>query len=341
MASRLPVVHLYTYLAAPLQESLHKLCPGMAVVKVVGSNFDTYGLLPSAPTPEDVAALQEAEILVADPNLMPPLMHKLPQLKWVQSTWAGVDSMLKHLDKTKPLPSYTLTRFGGVFGPAMAEYVISNIVNRERRAQKQWENQRNGVWDRAGDIHNYRPLTMLSVGILGVGDIGKDIARYCKTFGMTVWGVVRRELSQDKRSPYVDHYRKFSELPEVLQKCDYICCVLPSTAETKGLLNGNILESCKEKKSVFINIGRGDVISEETIVNAIQSGWISHAILDVFETEPLPATSQLWKMPQVTITPHVSAVSIPSQVAEMFYDNYQRYVKGEELKYIINLENGY
>ncbi|XP_066300680.1 glyoxylate/hydroxypyruvate reductase A-like [Branchiostoma lanceolatum] len=337
MASRLPVVHLYTYMAEPLQECLLKLCPGMTV-KVVGSNFDS--LVPSDPAPEHVAALQEAEVLLMDPNLMPPLMYQLPRLKWMQSTWAGVDS-IKHLDKTKPIPNYTLTRFGGVFGPAMAEYVISHIVNTERRAQKQWENKTKGLWDRSGGIHEYRPLEMLSVGILGVGDIGKEIARCCKTFGMTVWGMVRRELSQDKRSPYVDHYRKFSELPEIMQKCDYICNVLPSTAETRGLLNGHILESCKEKKSVFINVGRGDVISEETIVNAIQSGWISHAILDVFETEPLPAISPLWKMPQVTITPHVAAVSIPSQVAEMFYDNYQRYTKGEELKYIVNLENGY
>ncbi|XP_035658158.1 glyoxylate/hydroxypyruvate reductase A-like [Branchiostoma floridae] len=338
MASRLPVVHLYTCMAETVQELLHKLCPEMTV-KVVGSNFDT--LLPSDPTPEHVAALQEAEILLMDPNLMPPLMYQLPRLKWMQSTWAGVDAMFKHLDKTKPLPSYTLTRFGGVFGPAMAEYVISHIVNTERRAHKQWENQAKGLWERSGDIHNYRPLTMLSVGILGVGDIGKEIARCCKTFGMTVWGMVRRELSEDKRSPYVDHYRKFSELSELLQKCDYICNVLPSTAETKGLLNGNILKSCKEKKSVFINVGRGDVISEETIVNAIQSGWISHAILDVFETEPLPTSSLLWKMPQVTITPHVSAVSIPSQVTDMFYENYQRYLKGEELKYVVNLESGY
>lgn len=162
----------------------------------------------------------------------------------------------------------------------------------------------------------YRLMSQLSIGILGLGDIGKEIARVCKALGMTVWGVARRE-KQTKLS-YVDYYRTLDFLPEVLQSCDYFCNVLPSTSSTYHLLSGNTLESGKEKKPVFINVGRGDIIDEASLVNAIQKGWISGAILDVFEKEPLPKDSALWDMPQVTITPHYAAVTFPYQVLYVY-----------------------
>ena len=155
-------------------------------------------------------------------------------------------------------------------------------------------------------------MTDLSVGILGLGDIGKEIARVCKALGMTVWAVGRRQ--RQEKPPNVDQYRTLEFLPEVLQSCDYFCNVLPSTSVTYHLLSGNALECCSEKKPVFINIGRGDVIDETSLVNALQKGWISGAILDVFEKEPLPKDSPLWDMPQVTITPHYAAVPSSFQV---------------------------
>jgi phosphoglycerate dehydrogenase-like enzyme len=93
-----------------------------------------------------------------------------------------------------------------------------------------------------------------------------------------------------------------SDLPDLLQNCDYIINVLPSTPDTIGLLNGDMLKHCAQKQSVFINIGRGTVIKEKDLVNALSRGWLSAAILDVFETEPLPPSSVLWTMPQVKYT---------------------------------------
>ena len=158
----------------------------------------------------------------------------------------------------------------------------------------------------------YRLLSELSIGILGLGDIGKEIARACKALGMRVWGVGRQE--KQEKNPNVDHYRTLKCLPEVLQSCDYFCNVLPDTSATRNLLSGNTLECGKEKSPVFINLGRGNVIDEASLVNALQKGWISGAILDVFENEPLPKESPLWDMPQVTITPHNAAVTYPYQV---------------------------
>ena len=157
-------------------------------------------------------------------------------------------------------------------------------------------------------------MPQLSIGILGRGDIGKAVAKACKALGMKVWGIGRRERSADVPS-FVDHYTTASSLPEVLQSCNYICNILPSTPATKHLLSGNVLESCKDNHPVLINVGRGDVIDEKSLVQALNQGWISGAILDVFEVEPLPKESVLWNMQQVVITPHVSALSFPHEVS--------------------------
>ena len=165
----------------------------------------------------------------------------------------------------------------------------------------------------------YRVMPKLTIGILGLGDIGQNLAKACKALSMTVWGVGRRDKSD--RQEFVDHYTTLSRLPEVLQSCDYVCNILPSTPATKHLLSGNVLESGKDKHPVFINIGRGNVIDEQSLIHALNEGWISGAILDVFEVEPLPKTSALWKMPQVVITPHVATGSFPEEASPHFRHN--------------------
>ena len=155
-------------------------------------------------------------------------------------------------------------------------------------------------------------MSELSLGILGLGNIGSHVARVCKGLGMTIWGVGRRERQQIP--DYIDHYRTMSSLPEVLQSCDYVCNVLPSTPDTRNLLSRDVLRNCKNKNSVFINIGRGDIIDEKSLVRALKQNWISGAILDVFESEPLSTCSELWDMPQVTVSPHCSGLGDQKEV---------------------------
>ena len=114
--------------------------------------------------------------------------------------------------------------------------------------------------------------------------------------------------------PYVDESFGVENLSECLKQCDYLCNVLPSTPSTKGMLSGSVLESCKERKTVLINVGRGDVIRDEEILQALNNEWISGAILDVFEKEPLPKDSALWTHPNITITPHVAGLPAPNKV---------------------------
>ncbi|KAJ8917478.1 hypothetical protein NQ315_005525 [Exocentrus adspersus] len=143
--------------------------------------------------------------------------------------------------------------------------------------------------------------------------------------GARILGYGRRDTIDMTKNKHISQYFSGHNLPQLLQNCDYIVSILPNTNDTRGLLNGNILENCKEKGTVFVNIGRGTVISEESLVSALQKKWISGAILDVFDVEPLRKESPLWKMENVFISPHVSGSSRAKDIAEQFKENLKYY----------------
>ncbi|KAK3602936.1 hypothetical protein CHS0354_039355 [Potamilus streckersoni] len=283
---------------------------------------------------------ENAEILLADVPVIADIMYTNKRLTWAQSTWAGIDAMQKHLDPNKAVPSFQLTRTGGAFSRLMSEYVLGYIIARERHILEVFQEQQKRNWTNA-EFKMYRPLSQLRIGILGVGEIGKEIARSCKTFGMSVWGLTRTRPIGEKMCSAVDIYKSEEELPELLQSCDYICNVLPSTKDTQNLLSGDTLSRCQEKRGIFINIGRGTVIDDASLVNALRKNWIGGAVLDVFNNEPLPADSPLWSLPNVIITPHISGTSMPQPVAETFAANYTLYKEGKPLEFLYSWEHGY
>lgn len=131
-----------------------------------------------------------------------------------------------------------------------------------------------------------------------------------------------------------DNFLKFFE------NVDYIVNTLPSTKQTKGLLSGKVLKSCKNSP-VLINVGRGNVIDEKSILNSLENKWISKAILDVFEIEPLPKESLLWKHPDVIVTPHIAARTFAKDISKLFIENMERYMNEQELKYQVDFKRGY
>ncbi|KAL6425461.1 hypothetical protein ACFW04_009561 [Cataglyphis niger] len=292
-----------------------------------------------SPEQADVLSkLDTAEILVADCDLLIPYANKLTSVKWIQSTWAGLEKFIPFVQNTQK--NYILTRFSGeLFGLAMSEYVIAQIVNFERDQRQQYENQRLAVWKENGKLKNHRLIRDLTIGILGLGTIGKIVAEKLKLFGATIWGMTRS--IPKKKLSYVDEYKTVDGLQDILKNCDYIINILPSTRNTDGLLNGTVLQHCKAKNSVFINIGRGSIIREADLINALEQKWISAAILDVFEKEPLPKESKLWNFSQVTISPHISGVTVAHDVAEQFAANYARYMQGESMLNIFDFNKGY
>uniref|UniRef100_A0A131XYI2 Putative glyoxylate/hydroxypyruvate reduct n=1 Tax=Ixodes ricinus TaxID=34613 RepID=A0A131XYI2_IXORI len=277
--------------------------------------------------PEVVQRLQSAEILITDTHILKDILYKLPNMKWVQLTSAGVDNLLPHLDRRKPPPTYTIAR-ASCFGILMAEYVVAGIINIERGLYSYYDLQKKKEWFDQASLQ-FRTLSDLTVGILGAGVIGQEIASTLKRFGTAVHGLARRRRSLEEltRSSFEMIH---SELSELLKYSDYIVNALPSTPNTTGMLNGEVLKNCR-KKPVLINIGRGTIISEESIIEALNNGWISGAILDVFATEPLPVDSPLWSQPNVIITPHMSGPSRPHEIVKSFMQNFENFTRGDPL----------
>lgn len=255
-------------------------------------------------------------------------------LRWFQSCSAGIDQLFRAFQK--PPEHMVFTRMGEGFGELMAEYVLGQIISREHYFPQMAEYQRQKVWSRSKFIQK-RSLSTMTIGILGTGAIGSKIAAACKAFGMTVRGLCRTK----KRLPNFDVLLRNEDLSKFLTGCDYVCSILPSTAETKGMLSGDVLKACQDKRSVFINVGRGDVIDEASIVRALNNSWIGGAILDAIDREPLPADSPLWTHPDVVITPHVSGPPSTDTIARVFVSNYQKFIRGEPLEYMVDWKLGY
>jgi phosphoglycerate dehydrogenase-like enzyme len=222
----------------------------------------------------------------------------------------------------------------------MAEYAALHILRLERQHEEQQAAARRCEWNDARDgegrVHSssdYRRLSSLTLGVLGLGDIGSGIARACSLgLRMNVIGC-RRDSSPRASDAEAGVSKVFalSELAAFLAASDYIVSVLPSTPDTRGLLDGQVLAACAARSArgvALINVGRGDLLSETSILRAVDSGWLSHYVGDVFQVEPLPASSSLWRHPRVTVTPHNSAVTAPQDVATAFGDNLSRFVGG-------------
>ncbi|XP_062600146.1 glyoxylate/hydroxypyruvate reductase A-like [Saccostrea cucullata] len=300
-------------------------------------------LLPSAEvidaTPDTDGKFEiplNTEVLFGDtPSIISHIKKEKGELKWAQSTWAGVESIFKAF--TKPPEGVILTRMGEGFGRLMAEYVVGHIFVKELSVLNLHQQQKEKLWDKS-PVQGRRLLTSLTIGILGVGSISTEIARLCKAVGMTVWGLSR---STKKHIPAFDHLTTLADLSSFLAGCDYICNVLPGTPETTNMLSGDVLKCCKSKRPIFINVGRGSIISEESLLSALENKWIGGALLDVFSKEPLPPESPLWSHSCVTVTPHISGPSVAESIAEAFVKNYEKYTNKQRLNYIIDWTKGY
>jgi phosphoglycerate dehydrogenase-like enzyme len=286
----------------------------------------------SATNSADVATSAASfDLALGDPALLRQVLPSLTAVRWVQSTWAGVEPLLDPALRR----DYILTNARGVFGPQMSEYVFAYLLAHERKIFEKKASQAAGRWDPA-------PPTRLrgkQMGLLGVGTIGAALARTAKHFGMRVKGYTRE--SED--SADVDEYFH-GLLADVAiafaSDLDYLVGVMPATASTRHLVDEALLRALPPR-AVFVNPGRGGVVDEAALAAALQEGRLAGAVLDVFETEPLPADHVFWRMPNVVITSHTAALSAPPDIAPLFIDNYRRLLRGEALQYRVDFERGY
>ncbi|KAG2774812.1 hypothetical protein JG687_00004111 [Phytophthora cactorum] len=352
MVLRIPVISSIEGLGAAVRARLAASSAGVAqqveIVEVPVPAQQTWAL-----TSTQRQTLEDAEFVLADASLGAKLLldranflpkaspNLLQSVKWIQSTYAGVEPFFQQLARAERnvLPNFTLTRAGGIMPNAMAQYVFGWVIALERKFldvqtfQKQHNYARTEL-----KYRSFRPLT---ISILGLGEIGQGIGRLMKTAGFKVVGFKRRVGEQDADKLRESADRVSSDLDDVLSVADFVVNILPSTDATRGLLNVERLQACKEKKPVFINVGRGDVIKETELVTALDEGLFSKAVLDVFEKEPLPKESPLWTHPSVLLTPHVSALSLPEEVADVFVKNLDLRLKDQPMLYPVDWSNGY
>ncbi len=203
----------------------------------------------------------------------------------------------------------------------MAEYVFAYLLYFSRDVAKYFEDQKKRVWDQK------RPERLRGkvMGILGLGSVGKEIAKRGKQFGMNVLGVKRIPEPVEN----VDQVFRPDDLRKMIPQVDYLINVLPLTPETYHLLGERELSLMKEGAFLF-SMGRGKTIDEKALKKSFKQERI-RAVLDVFEKEPLPSKSKLWGLENVIITPHVSGISLPEEICEEFVRNYERWVRGESL----------
>lgn len=284
---------------------------------------------------EAVVDLDQAEVLISyGEDLTDELLNQAKSLKWIMVISAGLDKMpFKALQEKNIL----ITNARGIHKTPMAEYTISMMLQVSRKAKELMENQNQHAWDRKVPMTE---ITGKTIGILGTGAIGSEVARLAKAFNMNTIGFNRSSGSVPNFDAIVDQ----EGISKLYEESDFIVNVLPSTPLTEGFIGAEAFSFMKSS-AVLINIGRGATIVERELIGALQEKRIHHAVLDVFEKEPLSEASPLWDMENVTVTPHISGISPQYQerAIEIFSDNLKLYRKNKfsEMINIIPYDRGY
>ncbi|PKN90579.1 MAG: D-2-hydroxyacid dehydrogenase [Chloroflexi bacterium HGW-Chloroflexi-6] len=270
----------------------------------------------------------DCDIVFGEPVLIKPVMSDLLTANWIQSTFAGVDPLLDPALRR----DYVLTNMRGVFGGLMSEFVVGYLLLHERKILQRLEGQKKQQWDATltGTLHGK------TIGLLGVGSIGREVARTAKFFGMTVRGYTRAS----ENSEHIDQYFHGEGLLEFASGLDYLVNILPNTNATRKIVNAELL-SRLPSHALFINVGRGSAVEQSALIQALETGAIAGAVLDVFEVEPLPAGHPFWSAPNTIVTSHSSAPSFPAEITKVFIENYRLYVEQQPLKYQVDFEKGY
>ncbi len=285
--------------------------------------------LAAAATPSEALALgDDFDVVFGEPVLVRKVVAHLGNLRWVQSTYAGVEPLLAPTLRR----DYLLTNARGVFGRLMAEYVFGYLLLHERRIFERFRSQQEDRWD-ATISGTLRGKTL---GLLGVGSIGAALASTARHFGMTVRGYTR----ESEACPDVGAYYHGSQILDFADGLDYLVSVVPNTRETVRIVNASLLERVPSH-AVYVNVGRGTVVDEAALVAALRSGKLAAAVLDVFEQEPLPSGHPFWHTPNLFMTFHTSAYSFPADLAQLFISNYRRYAQGETPLHVVDFEKGY
>lgn len=272
--------------------------------------------------------VEKMDVLVTVYRVSDELFKRAVKLQWIQVMTAGVNYLLERPSLKKEV---IVTSCRGIHGPQMSEMAVLLMLALNRDFPRVVRNQEQRQWERwPGKL-----LLQKHVAILGMGVIGEAIADKCKCFGMTVSGIdiVERKIAS------VDAFYHPDLLPEVAGQVDYLILVAPSTPGTRKIVGAKVL-SRMQPTAYLINIARGELVDEEALIEALESGGIAGAALDALPVEPLPADHPLWRAKNVIITPHVGGMSdiYCEQTLPIIEENLRRFIRGERRNLINYIE---
>jgi phosphoglycerate dehydrogenase-like enzyme len=305
-----------------------------------------------ASKPEDISSdiWTTTEILYTARVL--PLPDLAPNLRWIQFHFAGVDHVRDASILRKP--GVTATTMSGASASPIGEYILMMLLALSHRLPDLMDHQRRAVWPK-DRWERFSPLELRAstVGIVGYGSIGRQVARLLYPFGASVLATkldarhpedpgYTVEGLGDLEGDFVHRLYPSEALRSMARECDFLIVSVPLTQRTQGLINASLFESMKPGASL-IDISRGGVVNHTDLIAALKDRRIAGAALDVYPEEPLPPESPLWKLPNVILTPHISGNTpfYDERAVDLFLTNLRRYLAGEPLLNLFNPDQGY
>ena len=277
---------------------------------------------------EFLAMLAEAEVLYDFPRgHTQDLMHYTPKLRWLQASMAGAGEVARTAGLLET--DVMVTTASGIYSNPLAEFALMVMLQHAKKLDRLRSEKAQKIW-RQDFVDSLEGKTLC---IVGMGNIGRAIAKRARPFGMRVIGVKRTVCDDDPAHEYADDLRTTDGLRDAVAEADYVAVALPGTPETHHLVDAAVMEAMKPG-AYFVNVGRGAAVDEGALIRPLQDGHLSGAGLDVFEVEPLPEDSPLWDMENVIISPHATDM-VPELInplqTDLFRENLRRYLRDEEL----------
>ena len=276
----------------------------------------------------EIERFEQAEFVVCwrQPD---SVWQHLPNVKVICSLGAGVDGLIG--DKERPVHVPITRIVDQSLSSQMADFVLAQVLNHKCRLAEYQQEQTRQQW-----CYLPRHNSKTKVAVLGLGEIGLFVAGRMMAAGFKLSGWSRTKKSGQPFSCYAG----VDALHEVVSRVDFVVSVLPATKETDNLFSSQFFDSMNSG-AVFINVGRGNSVDEQALALALTEGKIAGAVLDVFKNEPLPENDPLWQVPNLTITPHIAAITEPKEVIKQIVENYRAMKTGLALKHQVDLANGY
>jgi len=262
-------------------------------------------------------------------------ISRAPALRWVHGTTAGAGELVSAAQLAPAdLARVIFTTSAGVHGGMLAEFTFYGLLALRKDAQRLERIRAERGWDHFA----MEELDGSTIAVVGMGSIGEAVAIRARAFGMHVIGVARTA----QPNPAADETVAIDAATEAYQRADAIVVTLPGTEATRHLIDRATIEAFKPS-AVFVNVGRGMVVDQAALVDALVSGAIRGAVLDVFSPEPLPPDNPLWTLPNVVLSPHTAALSVREnqRIVELFCDNLRRFAVGEPMRNVINVSEFY